>query len=560
MSFTHFPPQDDEDEEEEEEAEEDVEAVALDGEIAAVDEVDEEEEVWEDDEEEEYTDAVALEGTVAADADEDWDMDDDGGEYPLEDDPDDPNYQRQKELLEQAIADADLKDRDENFDALDFVMNEMTEEQMEEMNQTPFIKEVKERSKKLMLTEEDVKDIDIEAEMEKVSDLMDDDPYPRHEDGEINYLELENGITDDDMEELDKAWKTARRAEQNNWYTFEERSQLGLDNLSNETLTEIEACLDELGGSAYNITQWLLYDLDFNVTNLMLAAVKHNREAPILFHHWYPQLVTYKRYASARARDFDFTPEDVQNADLSELERYYAGFGYSEIPHKAPAETGIIEASDLDEEEAKMVAFESWFIEVYNEEVDKLDFDDDEMKDEDNVFSDFYERPDHPELPKFDDALQDIEEWKEEIGDDEEDFAYRDYLGQVKNYTYVEDKELDEEMRGHLIVACTTEDADLEVAEKITLAMEKNFGKQIYVETRVFTAAQPEDNVFEVWIESYEIELLHSKKRATSNAQDWDGPAECDDKQIEYLVETIRSMISDEARYSYSMDFEGVIE
>ncbi len=53
----------------------------------------------------------------------------------------------------------------------------------------------------------------------------------------------------------------------------------------------MEDCLVEIGGSAYNVTNWLLYDLDFNVSNLILAAVKHNRDAPILLMHWYPQLV-----------------------------------------------------------------------------------------------------------------------------------------------------------------------------------------------------------------------------------------------------------------------------
>jgi len=126
-------------------------------------------------------------------------------------------------------------------------------------------------------------------------------------------------------------------------------------------------------------------------------------------------------------------------------------------------------------------------------------------------------------------------------------------------YEVVDDKEFEEEFRGHLIVACTGNDSDLEIAEKITAAMDKAFGKQIYVETRLIAHAREEDNVFEVWIESYEIELLHSKKRATSNAKGWDGPADCNDEQIDRLVDRVRFLISDDARYSYSLEFDDAV-
>merc|ERR1712100_509172 len=114
----------------------------------------------------------------------------------------------------------------------------------------------------------------------------------------------------------------------------------------------------------------------------MLSAIRHNPNAPVLFQHWYPQLVTYERYQHARDRNYDFTWDDVENADIAELERYYAGFGYSEIPRRAPSETGIISLEDLDEEEIKMAAFENWMKEVYNPEWDRKDFDDDGFQDE----------------------------------------------------------------------------------------------------------------------------------------------------------------------------------
>jgi hypothetical protein len=214
------------------------------------------------------------------------------------------------------------------------------------------------------------------------------------------------------------------------------------------------------------------------------------------------------------------------------LERYYLGFGYDEIPSKAPAETGIISFEDLDEEELKMAAFENWMMEVYNPEWDRKDFDDDEFRDEDNVHSDFYEAPQHPDQPTFDDAQEDLRDWEEDT-EESETQEYREFMGKDFQYEFVEDEEFKR--------------------------MSNEFGKQIYVETRVMAHAREEDCVFEIWLESYDIELIHSKKRATSNAEGWDGPAECDAGQIDYVVDQVRFLISDDARYSYQFDKDMVV-
>jgi hypothetical protein len=485
-----------------------------------------------------------------------WDEDEDGGDYELVDDPDDPDYMRQKALVEEAIDAADQRAKDESFDPLEFVMNEITPEQREEMDQLPFIKAVEEQARNMMLTEKDVEGIDLEKAVAEVSDLA-DDPYPRHDDGEINILNESIGLSDDDMERLDKTYKNVKDVVATEpWDKVMFKDMTGWEGLSNKTLEEMDSCLEEIGGSAYNVTKWLLYDLDFNVSNLILAAVKHKRDAPILFQHWYPQLVTYSQYKHAQDRNFDFTWEDVENADISELERYYKGFGYDEIPSKPPAETGIISLEDLDEEEIKMAAFENWMADVYNPEWDKKDFDDDAFQDEDNVFSEFYEPMQHPDFPPIDDSAEDIEEWKEEIGDEPAVRAYRDKMGQSFQYDVEEDDEFQTDYRGHLIIACTAMDEDLEVAEKITLRFAKELGKKVFVETRVLALAREEDSVFEIWLESYEIDLLHSKKRASSNAKGWTGPAEVDEAQIDFLVDRARFLISDNARYSYRWDFE----
>ena len=492
--------------------------------------------------------------------------DDEGGDiyYELED-VDDPNYMKQKELAETAAEKALERAQDEAFDPIDFMLNEMTDEQHEIIQKSEVFQRIEQQLKGMELTEVDVGDIDLDQAVAEVPDLMADDPYPRLEDGESTILSAESKLSEDDLEEFDATFKMANaKVEEEPWDKVMYKDITGWDSLDNETISEMEDCLEEIGGSAYNVTKWLLYDLDFNVTNLILAAIKHNKEAPILFQHWYPQLVTYKRYQHARDRNFDFTWEDVERADMSELERYYVGFGYEEIPKKAPAETGIISLEDLDEDEIKMAAFENWMKEVYNPEWDRKDFDDDDMQDEDNVFSHFYEAPQHPDKPTFEDSLEDIELWNQEMdeemgerGDVESIRNYRDMMGQAFEYEVEEDEEFQREFRGHLVIACTADDSDLEIAEKITMRFEKEFGKQVFVETRILELARQEDNVFEVWLESYEVDLLHSKKRASSNTKGWEGPEYCDDAQIEYLVDRVRFLISDEARYSYRMeDFE----
>lgn len=497
---------------------------------------------------------------------EEWDEDQDSQVYELQDDLSDPNYMRQKELVEASIKAREQRTQDENFDALDYVMEKMTSQQAEMLEDLPFIKELNSKTQDMLLTEQDFVGVDLDN-YQHVDNLMDDPYYPIYEDNdEHNLLQQDIGITNEDMSNLQEAWNTTQRAHTlDPWdrVMAKDESADAWASLSNDTLEEMDACLEEIGGSAYNVTRWLLYDLDFNVTNLMLAAVKHNRRAPILFQHWYPQLVTYSRYRSQSERNFDFTWDDVDRADLTELERYYKGMGYDEIPNKAPGETGIISLEDLDEEEIRMAAFENWMTDVYNPEWDRYDFDNDEMRDEDNVFSPYYEEPQHPDLPTYEDAQEDLEEWNEEMksdddDDDDEDRDLKQYMGRDYKYTVIYNEEFDKTFRGHLVVACTADDSDLRVAEQITARMGDEFGHQVFVETRVIAHARQEDNVFEVWLESYEIDLLHSKKRASLNTKGWDGPAECDEEQIERLVDKVGFLISDDSRYSYRYEMENV--
>lgn len=514
-----------------------------------VEEIDGELEEWDNEDEDEGPKSYL--GSEADYEDEEWEEDEGYSDVPLMDDPDDPDYMAQKKLVEETVARRQQLKEDKEFDPLDFVMNRMTPELADALEEIPLIQETQKMEDEIVkLDAKDFEGMNLLEEMAMTPDLMNDDPYENE--GRENLFNA--GISDDDMEDLDNAYKRIQKnlaAEP--WNKVDYKVEItDFHSLPNETIQEMDACLDEIKGSSYNSTRWLLYDLDFNVSNLILAAVKHNPQAPVIFQHWFPQLVTYSRYEHARERNFDFNWDDVENADIDELERYYMGFGYHEIPTKAPSETGIIGFEDLDEEELKMAAFENWMLEVYNPEWDRKDFDDDSFQDEDNVFSDFYEEPQHPDLPTYEDVQEDIESWEEDLDyEGEDNQEYRDFMAKEFKYTFVKDEEFEKEFRGHLIVACTPNDDDVAIAEKITKRMDEEFGKQIYVETRVLAHAREEDNVFEVWLESYEIDLLHSKKRATSNAEGWTGPAECDEEEIDRLVKEVQSLISDEARYSY---------
>lgn len=538
------------------------------------------------------------------DDDEEWDelSDDEDYDYELEDD-DDPNYMIQKKRIEERMAKLDQEDlemaarerdwggvveafegEEERFEDYQLLANFNAEaiESGEEEPQLQWSENIADKVKQL-LSKNDLITV-VDADLEDMANSFNenrgpDDPLDPYEaaDKEIDeelkkaeFQRLTQGAMIDELESL-RTTKYDGNTPKSNFMDMNHVAEIGMESVDafrdipENLKDEIRECMTEMGSASYNVTKWLVYDLDFNVTNLMLAACQHNPKAPILFEHWFPQLQVCERYKYAREGNFSFTWEDSKNADMEELYTYYRGFGYNEIPLKAPGDTGIVDLEELDEDEVQMVDFAAWCQEVYNPEWDRKDFDDDDIKDVDNVFSPEFILPQDPDVPTYQDAKDDIRNWYGEIENNNdgnvspEQAEYRDMVGQELDYKYLDDKEFTEAFRGHLVVACTTEEEDLDVAEKITIRFEEEFGKQIYVETRVISHALMEDNCFEVWLESYDIELLHSKKRATTGAKDWDGPIECNDDEINKMVERVAFLISDDARYSYRMDMGAIL-
>jgi hypothetical protein len=569
------------------------EVVAEGDEFAYEDEEDEEYEYYEEEEEapDEWDDFGMGGDTETDDVD-----------YELQDD-DDPNYMVQKERVEKNMAKLDEEDQEmaereglwedvttamtadeENFEDFSFIAN-FNEEAVSTGEDEPELEwsdGVADKVKKLMESNNfmTINDADVEEMANSFNENRGpDDPQDPLEaaDEEIDeelrkaeYQRLTQGADIDDLQNL-VATKYDGDQKKSTFIDVNQVAEIGMEgveafrDIPDNLIGEIKDCMTEMGSASYNVTKWLVYDLDFNVTNLMLAACQHNPKAPIIFEHWFPQLQVCERYQYARDGNFSFTWADSSDADMDELYRYYRGFGYNEIPEKAPRDTGIINLEELDEDEVQMADFAAWCQEVYNPEWDRKDFDDDDIKDVDNVFSPQFVMPQHPDVPAYADAKEDIRNWYGEIdaqtdGDvSPEQAEYRDMVGQELDYKYIDDKEFTDAFRGHLIVACTTEEEDLDVAEKITIRFEEEFGKQVFVETRVISHALLEDNVFEVWLESYEIELLHSKKRATTGAKDWIGPIYCDEAEIEKLVERVAFLISDDSRYSYRLDMGAIL-
>lgn len=565
-------------------------------------EIDEEEfDYEEDEEEEEEEEEVEEEELESVDIWATYDAINEEPVTPLLDDvPSDPNYKLAKDtILSQVEERKQLAERESkvprNFESpesitktFDYIMNGMTEEERAELENDVDLQEVEEIVSKnnMMLTEDDLKDIIIEDDDGKNTVMIDPkaiadagsfdddrglDAFPSSEvedDGENLVYPTNGAFTEKDLVEIDdklRAYREARERLDNQTYFGEGHVFAYMDvekdwpALSNETQDEILDVIENSNTMACPEPEmWLMYDLKFNVTNLILASFKHNAEAPIMFTQWMPQLEVYERYADQREKNFEWTWDDVEQADMEELERYYKGIGYDSIPKKDPSETGIItlDTSPMDDEEREMLALENWMDEVYNEESDNLLFDDENFEPRDNVYDpDFGTSSSDKSASLEEKFMKEFEAFEREFS--EEDQEWRDQYATVEKFEYREDPEGQKEFRGHLVIACTPTEEDVDLAEKITERFKDEFGKAVFVETRVLGHARPEDQVFEVWLESYEIDLLHSKRQAFINSKLWDGPSEVDDEQLEYLVGKVKYLISDDARYSYRMsDYE----
>jgi len=546
--------------------------------------------------------------TEEVDYDEDDDVDDEEEEEehtPLQDDPDDPNYTAQKALIETSIqnrktlaAVKELTFGEGSNERLQTNIGEFLDEQLAEAGVDS--KLIDELMGNMEVSEEEASAA-IEGENEKMQEAYDAAtgegervgiPYDRREaflrnmgsgpdvfpadddplmmssdDEDTEGGSSDSSILNDDLVKLQSALEdlvgTTRgfadgSTIQNKQAMIDPDRELAL--LDEQTLDEIELCLNASATDANDLEykesiknedpiRWILYDRNFNVTNLMLASCKYNPGAPLLLNHWMPQLCVFSKYADAREREFVWTWDDCADIEMDELARYYKGLGYDEIPTFSPKDTNVVEIeTKYDDEMITMAAFEHWMDEVYNPEDEDLYFDDDAFQPENNVYDFNYGMEDTDEVKAFEIEL---DEFKMEHTNETQE--WRDNFAKEKNYTVIVDEEAVKDFRGYLVVACCGSDSDVELAERITARMGEAHGKQVHVETRVYSHARESDNVYEIWLESYDITLLHSKRGANYNAKAWDGPADVDEKQMVYLVDKVGHLIGDDSRYSYHL-------
>lgn len=388
---------------------------------------------------------------------------------------------------------------------INYFQNVMTDEEKKEAESDPDNIEVARiiEENNMRITEEDLKDyiikdedgndtLDPEAGKDEVpfSEMHGYDAFPSINDVENGgdlIFPSNKAYDEKDLVEIDdmlQKYRVARAQLENQTFFGEDHTFAYLDierdwpRLDNETQQEILDVIDNSNTMACpNPDLWLLYDLKFNVTNLMLAAFKHNQEAPIIFTQWMPQLEVYERYADQREKEFQWTWDDVEQADMSELERYYRGIGYDSIPVKEPSETGIItlDESEIDEEEREMLALENWYDEVYNEESDNLLFDDEAFEPKHNVFDPNYGKSSSDTTTEQDKFLQEFEAFEREFADQPKE--WRDQFATVDKFEIIDDPEGQKAFRGHLVIACSPLDEDLDLAEKITERFGEEFGK-----------------------------------------------------------------------------------
>lgn len=305
----------------------------------------------------------------------------------------------------------------------------------------------------------------------------------------------------------------------------------------------------------------LIYDLDYNVTNLFLSSVKVNPDAPLLLENWLLALRNQTKYEYVRDNHFNFTWDEVHQANVTELHQYYINAGFDSTPTNNSTDLAqnnpMVEwdESSLTFEEEQMLAFENWMDAVY-QDVDDICLDDEDFMPHDNPaavdLDTVVSQQNTNTSTTVNPMIKDVQEFEEKYEHMSQD--WRDQYVKRYQYQVEEQDEKNKDFRGHLVIACSPSDDDLTIAEKLTLRMEKSFGTQVFVETRVVGHAKLEDNLYEIWLESWDIDLLFSKRSAVFNPREWDGPREVTDEYIDELVDQVKFLTSDDARYSYRYD------
>lgn len=327
-----------------------------------------------------------------------------------------------------------------------------------------------------------------------------------------------------------------------------------------------------------NNRRLFIFDYQFDLVNLWLASIQLSPDSYAIPTHWIRAISEQNKYANFREeqllnRGFNWSsipadeeninnipkwwlPEEVETANAQELKEYWMLFGgYDTVPQRSrevemqqQQMDGVVDLDqeELTFEEENILAWQKWMEEVYDEEDDIML--EDEMSEEEAFIDE----------KKVDPWVRDVAAFEKEFKQESDEFKRAIY--NKEEYELWPEEEGDDAFRGHLVLACSPSEEDMELSVKITRRMEQEFGKQVFVETRVYGHAKPDDNVYEIWLESWDIDLLHSKRRATFD-REWTGPKVVDDATLNDLVEQVRFLISDDARYSFNFnEFDDLVQ
>merc|ERR1712008_65587 len=184
--------------------------------------------------------------------------------------------------------------------------------------------------------------------------------------------------------------------------------------------------------------------------------------------HWMPQLRNWTRYQHVRDLNFNFTWDDVDAANETELEVYWTRAGTDGTPKPTVSENpNVVEwdESPLKFDEERLLALEQWMDEVYQNE-DDINLDDDDYTPDDNPFAPGYGVMDEM-MPTP--ILKDIDEFEEKYEHKGEEWLqnYR------KKETYDIEHDKNRDFRGHLVICTGPDEEDMDVAANLTERMDK---------------------------------------------------------------------------------------
>jgi len=271
---------------------------------------------------------------------------------------------------------------------------------------------------------------------------------------------------------------------------------------------------------------------------LILSAIKRNPEMPYVRPDWFEKCRVEMGIPEVNlwteSYKIQFSEEDVDTADTKLVEQFYKlrnrvlpeeydpeldgpvqkekrerYMARIKVGAEDSSDDGAVAAAADESSEDMEERWNSWFEEVYEDDqlAETLVF---LEKDDDNMQEDYYWNP---------------------------------------RYAHLEERMENPGLAAKLIIAVRGDREDMVKSEWVTNRMNAEF-PNLMVETQLFPEASAEDQLFEIWVEAYEDELLFSKRKHYYDS-DWPGPDDFRQEDLDKLVQEVRFHLSDDAKNSF---------